>query len=123
MGFQRGDVILAPCRGDRGDELRAHWMIVLDVDDDTGELLAVFLTSVKEGLYGGQYALTTDELSAASLTKRSRFDPNTVWIYGRDCYDLIKKGIGHMSEKMLGRISIAVYKRRPKPHRYRVLDA
>jgi len=59
--FKRGDVILAPCRGDDGYELRPHWMVVIQVDQEDGAVYAVFTTSTKEGLSGGQYSFTDTE--------------------------------------------------------------
>ena len=122
--FQRGDVILAPCRGDRGDELRPHWMVVLEVDESTEEVLAVFTTSIKEGLPGGQYAFTDEEQAAAGFLKPSRFDPNCVWLYAKDVHHLIGQPdhTRRLPKRMLSRIKFAVIKRRPQVRRYRLCD-
>ena len=122
--FKRGDVILAPCRGDRGEELRPHWMVVLGVDEDTGEVLAVFTTSIKEGMLGGQYAFTEEERSAAGFPKPSRFDPNTVWLYTKDVHHLISRSdtARRLPKRMLSRITFAVLKRRPIVRQYRLCD-
>ena len=122
--FKRGDVILAPCRGDRGEELRPHWMVVLDVDEDTGEVLAVFTTSIKEGMPGGQYAFTEEERSAAGFIKPSRFDPTTLWLYGKDVHHLISQpdSTRRLPNRMMSRIFFAVAKRRPRMRRYRLCD-
>jgi hypothetical protein len=71
--FKRGDVILAPCRGDDGYELRPHWMVVIQVDQEDGAVYAVFTTSTKEGLSGGQYSFTDTERVLAGFLKPSRF--------------------------------------------------
>ena len=122
--FKRGDVILAPCRGDRGDELRPHWMVVLEVDESTGEVLAVFTTSIKEGMPGGQYAFTEEERAAAGFIKPSRFDPNSVWLYTKDAHHLISQpdSTRRLTKRMMIRILFAVAKRRPTVRRYRLCE-
>ena len=122
--FKRGDVILAPCRGDRGEELRPHWMVVLDVDEDTREVLAVFTTSIKEGMSGGLFAFTDEERSAAGFVEPSRFDPNSVWSYAKDVHHLISQpgSTRRLPKRMLNRIRLAVMKRHPQVRRYRLCD-
>ncbi len=122
--FERGEVILAPCRGDRGEELRPHWMVVLEVDESTEEVFAVFITSVKEGMMGGRYAFTAEELGAVGLSKPSRFDPNVVWAYAKDVHHLISQpdSTRRLPGRMLNRISLAVMKQRPQVRRYRLCD-
>ena len=120
--LERGDVILAPCRGDDGYELRPHWMVVIEVDPNDGRIAAVFTTSIKEGLQGGQFAFTDEERSAAGFARPCRFDPNTVWIYEKDAQHLISrpKRAGRLTKKMLSRILMAVLKRSPGRRTYKV---
>lgn len=120
--FARGDVILAPCRGDRGEELAPHWMVVIEVDPDDDRIAAVFTTSVKEGLQGGQFAFTDEERNVAGFARPCRFDPNTVWIYEKDAQHLISrpKCAGRLTNKMLSRILMAVLKRSPDRRTYKV---
>lgn len=122
--FKRGDVILAPCRGERGEELRPHWMVVLEVEEGTEDVLAVFTTSIKEGMPGGQYAFTEEERAAAGFIKPSRFDPNTLWLYAKDVHHLIRQpdSTRRLPRKMMSRIFFAVAKRRPTVRHYKLCE-
>ncbi len=120
--FKRGDVILAPCRGDDGYELRPHWMVVLHVDPEDGAIYAVFTTSTKEGLSGGQYSFTEAERVLAGFQKPSRFVPERVWKFAPGVHHLIQRPAtaGRVSSLTLDRIASAVYKRRPVFQEYKL---
>jgi hypothetical protein len=118
--FERGDVILAPCRGDRGEELAPHWRVVLEVNPENGMIAAVFTTSVKEGLRGGQFAFTDEECKVAGFAKPCRFDPNRVCLYAKEVQHLISRPAGRLTKKMLSRIVMAVLQRSPEPTEYKI---
>ena len=97
-------------------------MVILQVDPEDGAVYAVFTTSTKEGLSGGQYSFTDTERVLAGFLKPSRFVPERVWKFSPAVHHLIQRpaSAGRVSRLTLDRIVSAVYKRRPVFQEYKL---